>query len=118
VRAGTIWSQQAYLKANVSSSARLGLAVAIDEFIVVGEDGSVTVFGNNSMMEVTTSTAATTATTSTVSTGDVILYTSGSITDYTSSSTVDESLYSQTDVTNSLTSDSANSNREESEVAN
>jgi hypothetical protein len=111
VRAGTIWSQQAYLKANVSSSARLGLAVAIDEFIVVGEDDSATVFGKNNTMDITTGTTATTATTATiattattgstgtsattstvdttgtrgttVSTGDVMLYTSGTITDHT-----------------------------------
>jgi hypothetical protein len=112
VRDGSIWAQHTYLKANVFSPvSQFGIAVAIDEFIVVGEDDSATVFGKNNTMDITTGTTATTATTATiattattgstgtsattstvdttgtrgttVSTGDVMLYTSGTITDHT-----------------------------------
>jgi hypothetical protein len=108
------------------SSTEFGRAVAVDEFIVVGEYDSVIVFGNSSMMEATATTATTgstvaSGTTSTVgttiSTGDVILYTSGtgSITNHTitASSSADGNTYSQPNTTNSLTSDSVSTNWEE-----
>src|SRR5690606_11023122 len=108
-----------------SSNTYFGVTVAVNELIVDGEYGSLTVFGDNGTMEVTTGTTGTTGTTATtgtqVSTGDVILYTSGtgSITDHTSnasSTTADGSTYSQTNTTKSLTPGSVNSNREESEA--
>jgi hypothetical protein len=73
VRGGSIWAQQAYLKANESYS-QFGVVVAVDEFIVVGDDSdSVTVFG----MEVTTDTTGTTGNTAIAVTGTTAIAITG-----------------------------------------
>jgi uncharacterized protein YkuJ len=65
VRRGTTWTQQAYLKASNTVAYRFfGWAVAIDEYIVVGEQGSAPIF-TSPMPTVTTGTTGTTGTTST-----------------------------------------------------
>jgi hypothetical protein len=68
-RDGGSWTQQAYLKPNVSSlNIQFGRVVAVGEFIVVGEDRTVTVFGSDGSTTGTTGTTATTATTATTGT--------------------------------------------------
>jgi hypothetical protein len=69
-REGTTWTQRAYLKAaSVQPNGFFGLGVAVDDFIVIGNLGSATVFDGLIATTITTgSTTRTTSTTATLST--------------------------------------------------
>jgi hypothetical protein len=65
VRNETTWTQKVYLKAgSAQENGAFGLAVAVDEYIVVGNAGSAIVFGSEIGIT-TTGLAGTTGTTGT-----------------------------------------------------
>jgi hypothetical protein len=73
VRAGTTWSQQAYLKAStIQINGKFGQAVAAAEYIVVGEVERATVFSTIETTSTTGTTASIGTTGTTGTTGELV----------------------------------------------